>query len=168
MRDPLSKALDEAPEVLPRDTHPDVESYRTDHAPPLGRVLDALREQLIDAMSVPFFDGGSSVETTPVTKRLHSEAGGATIVARKREPAYEATVDLQVRSDHDEPADSDGGRYQVAAHAHLRCDDARGPMEREVEVVVREIDGTLQLDVLHLRAEMAAAILAIGKSAETA
>ncbi len=164
MRDPLSRALDEAPEVRDRSPVPDVESYRTDHAPPLRAVLDDLREQLIEAMSLPFFDGGADVDMTPVTKRVLSEAGGATIVARKREPAYEAIVDLQVRSDHDAATTaSDGARYQVAARAHLCRDDAEGRVEREVGVTVREIEGALQLDVSHLRAGMAAAIRSIGK-----
>jgi hypothetical protein len=167
MMDPLSRALDEASEVPDRDSHPEVESYRTDHAPPLRTVLDELREQLIEAMSLPFFDGGTNVNMTPITKRSLSEAGAATIVARKREPAYEATVDLQVRSDHDAPK-SDGGRYQIAASAHLYCEDARGRIEREVDVIVHEIEGTLQLDVSRLRAGMAEAIRSIGKaSADT-
>ena len=169
MNDPLSRALDEAPKARAGGAHRDVASYRTDHAPPLGSVLERLREQLIEALSLPFFDGGASVEMTPVTKHALSEAGAATIVARKREPAYEATVALEVRSDHDAPADAaETGRYQVAAHAHLRCEDARGRTERAVDVTVHEIEGTLRLDVPHLRAEMAAAIRSIGKAPDDA
>ena len=167
MNDPLSRALDEAPQAPAGGGSHDVASYRTDHAPPLGSVLERLREQLVEALSLPFFDGGSSVEMTPVTKHALSEAGAATIVARKREPAYEATVALEVRSDHDATADvAETGRYQVAARGHLRCEDARGRTEREVGVTVHEIEGTLRLDVSHLRAELAAAIRAIGKASE--
>jgi len=169
MNDPLSQAHSDAPAARAEDARREVASYRTDHAPPLGSVLDRLREQLIEAMSVPFFDGGSRVEMTPVTKHALSEAGAATITARKREPVYEATVALEVRSDHDTQADdAETGRYQVAARAHVRCDDARGRTERAVEVTVHEIEGTLRLDVQHLRAEMAAAIRSIGKAPDDA
>ena len=167
MNDPLSRALDEAPAASTGGARRDVASYRTEHAPPLGAVLERLREQLVEALSLPFFDGGSSVEMTPVTKHALSEAGAATIVARKREPAYEATVALEVRSDHDAAADAaETGRYQVAARAHLRCEDARGRTERALDVTVHETGGTLHLDVVHLRAEMAAAIRSIGKAVD--
>jgi hypothetical protein len=164
INDPLSRALKDAPEIRTGGARRDVASYRTDHVPPLGSVLDGLRKQLIEAMSLPFFDGGANIEVTPVIKRALSEAGAATIVARKREPQYEATVALDVRSDHAAyPAAADIGRYQVAAHAFLRCNDARGRSERQVEVTVDEIGGRLQLDVTRLRADMAAAIRSMGK-----
>lgn len=165
MNDPLTRALDDAPQVRTEAAHHDVTSYPTDHAPPLGPVLERLRQQLTEALSLPFFDGGASIDVTPVTKRALAEAGSATIVARRREPAYEATVALDVRSDHAHADEDQTGRYQVAVRAHLRCEDVRGRAERHVEVTVREIDGTLELDVPHLRAEMAAAIHAMGKAA---
>lgn len=163
MNDPISRALEGAPERRDPSTGGEVTCYPTEHAPPLGTVLDGLREQLLEALALPFFDGGSSVQMTPVTKHALSEAGAATIVARKREPVYEATVALEVRSDHQAPADrAEAGRYQVSARAHLRCEDARGRTHRDVRVTVREIGGSLRLDVPHLRAEMTAAIQSIG------
>jgi hypothetical protein len=163
MNDPFSRAPDEAPERRDPSTGGELTVYPTEHAPPLGTVLDGLREQLLEALALPFFDGGSSVQMTPVTKHALSEAGAATIVARKREPVYEATVALEVCSDHQSAADrAETGRYQVSARAHLRCEDAGGRRHRDVRVTVQEIGGSLQLDVPHLRAEMTAAIHAIG------
>lgn len=147
----------------PQNAHPDVQSYRAPHAPPLGAILEALRGQLVEAMSLPFFDGGVNTEMTPVTKHALSEAGAATIVARKLDPCYEATVALEVKSDRcAQPEVTDIGRYQVAARGHLACDDARGRTQRDVDVTVNEIDGALRLDVARLRAEFALAIQAMG------
>jgi hypothetical protein len=165
MNDPLTRALDEAPDAREERIPGQVGTYRTDHAPPLGAVLDGLREQLIEAMAVPFFDGAPNVTVTPVTKHALAEAGAVTIVVRKRDPAYEATVELEVRCDHDTPAEAtEAGGYQVSARAHLRCDDARGRIERDVDVTVREIEGCLRVDVVDLRAAMAGAIHSIGKA----
>jgi hypothetical protein len=166
MDDPLSRALNEASRGHDEDPHGDVSCYRTEHAPPLGEVLESLRVQLVEAMALPFFDGASTLETTPVTKVAHTETGAATIIARKREPAYEAMVCIEVRCDHGKTGDRapDAGRYEVRPRAHLRCNDPERVTEREVAVTVREIEGQLHIDTPSLRDEMAEAIRSIGKA----
>lgn len=165
MDDPLSRALDEASRGHDEEAHGDVTSHQTEHAPPLGEVLENVRVQLVEAMALPFFDAGSTLEATPVTKVAHTETGAVTIIARKHEPAYEARVSVEVRCDHGTIRDplSDTGRYEVRARAHLGCNDQGRHTEREVAVTVREIEGRLQLDGRSLRDEMAAAIRAMGK-----
>jgi hypothetical protein len=166
MDDPLSRALEDAPQPRRGDERRDeVSHHRSPHAPALGIVLEQLRGQLVEAMAIPFFDAGSGVQMVPVTKHLLSEMGAVTIVARKREPAFEAEVSIEVCCEHAEPADdaADTGVYDVRARSHVRCDDARGRNERGVAVTVREIDGTLHLDVALLREDLAAAIRSIGK-----
>ncbi len=165
MKDPLSRALEDAPRRGDERTD-DVSHHRTPHAPALGVVLERLRGQLVEAMAIPFFDTDAAVEIVPVTKHLLSEMGAVTIVARKREPAYEAEVSIEVRCDHAEPDDdeTDTGAYSVRARAHVLCDDARGRSERRVSVTIREIDGALHLDGALLREDLAAAIRSIGKA----
>jgi hypothetical protein len=165
MEDPLSRALLEASRGPDEELHPDVSRHRTDHAPPLGDVLESLREQLVEAMALPFFDAGSTVEMTPVTKVALTETGAATIVARKSDPAYEATVSVEVRCDHGTARNRgpDEDRYEVRPRAYLRHDDRGRRAEREVAVVVREIEGRLKLDTEYLRDEMASMIRSIEK-----
>jgi|SRR5260370_138816 len=165
MNDPLTRALEQAPR-RGGARHDDVSHFRAPHAPALGVVLEQLRRQLVEAMRIPFFDAGIGVESVPVTKHLLSEMGAVTIVARKREPAYEAVVSIEVRCDHAEPADdaADTGAYSLRARAHVSCEDGRGRSERGVAVTVREIDGHLQLDAPLLREDLAAAIRSIGKA----
>jgi hypothetical protein len=165
MNDPLTRALEEASR-RGDERREGVSHHQAPHAPALGLVLDDLRSQLVEAMEVPFFDAGAVFQSVPVTKHLLSEMGAVTIFARKREPAYEAEVSIEVRCDHAEPADdqADTGRYEVRARAHVRCEDARGRTECDVPVTVREIGGHLQLDAELLREDLAAAIRAIGKA----
>jgi hypothetical protein len=165
MNDQLTRAFEEAPRRRD-ERRGDVSHHRAPHAPALGVVLDRLRSQLVEAMEVPFFDAGAVFQSVPVTKHLLSEMGAVTILARKREPAYEAEVSIEVRCDHAEPADdeADTGAYEVRARAHVRCDDGRGRSERGVAVTVRVVDGRLQLDAARLREDLAAAIRAIGKA----
>jgi hypothetical protein len=165
MNDPLTRALEEAPD-RGDERRDDISHHRAPHAPALGVVLEQLRGQLVEAMEVPFFDAGAVFQSIPVTKHLLSETGAVTIFARKREPAYEAEVSIEVRCDHVEPADdeADTGAYEVRARAHVRCHDGRGHTECGVAVTVREVDGHLQLDAALLREDLAAAIRAIGKA----
>ena len=165
MEDPLSRALAEAPHRHD-ERRGDVSHHHTAHAPVLGAVLARLRGQLVDALSVPFFDGGIVVDAIPVTKHALAEMGAETVVARKREPAYEAHLTIEVRCDHEEDARGivDAGAYQVRARGHLRCDDLRGRTERAVPVRVEEIEGVLVLDVAALQDAMAAAIRSMGTS----
>jgi hypothetical protein len=165
MEDPLSRALVEASGERDEELNADVSRHRTEHAPPLGEVLESLRAQLVEAMALPFFDMGSTIEMTPVTKVAHTETGAATIIARKSDPAYEAVVSVEVRCDHGTLEDRapDEGRYEVRPRAHLRHEDRGRRTEREVTVVVREIEGRLQLDAPRLRDGMAAMIRSTGK-----
>jgi hypothetical protein len=167
MDDPLSRALDEARDH-DEEPHFDVSRHRTEHAPPLGEVLERLRVQLVETMALPFFDAGSTLETTPVTKVAHTETGAVTIISRKREPAYEATVFVEVRCDHGKTGDRapDAGWYEVRPRAHLRCNDHGRLTERDVAVMVREIEGRLEVDAPRLRDDMAATIRSIGVHAE--
>jgi hypothetical protein len=165
MNDPLTRAFEEASR-RGDERRDDVSHHQAPHAPALGVVLEQLRRQLVEAVEVPFFDAGAVFQSVPVTKHLLSEMGAVTILAHKREPAYEAEVSIEVRCEHAEPADdeADTGRYEVRARAHVRCDDGRGRSECGVPVTVREIDGQLQLDTELLREDLAAAIRAIGKA----
>src|ERR1700730_13279973 len=102
MSDPLTRALEQAPR-RDDERRGELSHHQAPHAPALGVVLDQLRLQLVEAMEVPFFDAGAVFQSVPVTKHLLSETGAVTIIARKREPAYEAEVSIEVRCDHAEP-----------------------------------------------------------------
>jgi hypothetical protein len=168
MDDPLSRALHEAPPKV--DEHRDaVSHHHAAHARAFGAVLDDLRAQLVDAMKIPFFDAGLRVEMVPITKHVSAETGAASVIARKHEPAYEASASVEVRCDHPEPGDrraaADAGAYTVRARASLRCDDDRGRSERAFVLEVHEVDARLLLDADRLRSDLAEAIRSIGTSA---
>lgn len=164
MHDPLSRALREAPKNDDGAVRSEVTEYRTPECHALGAMLDTLQAQLCEAMEVPFFDGGLRGDTTPVVKNGHAELGTTRVIARKREPAYEATVSIEVHCDHDPAARGarDAGCYLVRARAHVLCDDARGRSERHDVFGVREIEGALQVDAADLRVRLADAIRSIG------
>jgi hypothetical protein len=164
MDDPLSRALSEAPKRDDARWGSGVAEYRTPECHALGTMLEALQVQLCEAIDVPFFDGGLRGDTTPVVKNGHAELGTTRVIARKRDPAYEATVSVEVHCDHDQATRGarDPGSYLVRARAHVRCDDARGRTERHLVFAVHEIGGALELDAADLRAKIAEAIRSIG------
>ncbi len=164
MDDPLSRALSEAPKRDDARWGSDVAEYRTPDCRALGTMLEALQRQMRAAMDVPFFDAGTHGDTTPVVKNGHAELGTTRVFARKREPAYEATVSVEVHCEHDPDAHgaADPGYYLVRARAQLHSEDARGRTERAFVFAVHEIGGELELDGADLRAKMAEAIRSIG------
>jgi hypothetical protein len=117
-------------------------------------------------MVLPFFDGRMDREMTPVVKNGYAELGTTCVIARKTQPAYEATVSIEVHCDHDprrSPA-RDPGRYQVRARARVACRDARGVTEHVTPFAVQEIGGALHLDANDLRECVAETIRRIGKA----
>ena len=166
MDDLLSRALTEAPKKKDARARSDVAEHPTRECHTLSVLLEALQAQLRAALDLPFFDGGTSGDTTPVVKNGHAELGTTRVFARKREPAYEATASVEVHCDHDLTARGSrhGGSYLVRARANVRCEDARGRAERDLVFAVHEIGGALEVDAADLRAKIAEAIGSIGKA----
>jgi len=157
----LTRALDEAP-VAQKIQIAGTASQRTEHARPLGEMLETLKLQTLGAMSDPFFDGGAAMEMTPVTKRMHSEMGTFEVKAKHRDPAIEASVTIDVRCDQDELGHT--GLYQLRAKGRVtrgtECGDVKS--EFPVSVRVREADGALTLGADEVRDGIAEAIRSTG------
>jgi hypothetical protein len=160
---PLTRALDaETPVSRKRTSRGDVTERPTPRAQPVGEVLENLQAQAKDAMPGSFFDEGATTKTTPVTKRVRSEAGTVEVSAKRRDPNVQASVAIDVRCDQDEK--SDAGCYQVHAEGHVGRKSKEGLIEAEfpVEVQVRDADGGLKLDSEEMRNEIAKAIRSTG------
>jgi hypothetical protein len=71
-----------------------------------------------------FFDDRATMKTTPVVKRMRSEAGSVQVSAKRRHPNLRASVAIDVRCDRDEEADA--GRYQVRAGGHVARESKEG------------------------------------------
>lgn len=164
--DPLARALDEAPVPQKKSGRAETAEQPTAHARPVGEVLETLQAQALDAMSGPFFDEGATAERTPVTKRMHSETGAVQVNAKRRDPAVEATVSIDVRSDQDQAAET--GRYQLRAKGRVKRQTQSGDVDSEfpVPVEVREDDGALTLGADVMRERIADAIRSTGKPRE--
>jgi hypothetical protein len=91
---------------------------------PVGQVLEGLQAQAKDAMPDSFFDDRATMKTTPVVKRMRSEAGSVQVSAKRRHPNLRASVAIDVRCDRDEEADA--GRYQVRAGGHVARESKEG------------------------------------------
>ncbi len=162
--DLLTRALDEAPVLRENSGEPTAARKPTSYAHPVGEMLEALQAQTLDAMSGTFFDDGATAEITPVTKRMRSEAGAVQVNAKRRDPAVEATVTIDVRCDQDEAGDA--GHYQLRATGHVRRESSGGKVDSEfpVTVEVGENDGALTLGSDEMRDGIAEAIRSTGKS----
>lgn len=158
--DPLARAFAEAP-VAREPARSGITERRTQRARPVGEVLDALRAQAKDAMAGPFFDEGATATSTPVMKRVRSEAGAVEVSAKRREPSVKASVAIDVRCDRDEHGDA--GRYRIRAEGRVGRDTAGGLIEADVPVSVEaDRDGGLKLDAEGTRAGIADAIRSTG------
>ncbi len=166
MDDPLNRALAEAAprreDVPPRE----IAEHRTRHLRELSSELESLRAQLLATMVSPFFDDGAQAHIIPVVKHLTAEVGTVKVIARKREPAYEAVASVEVRSDREPSgAGADAGHYHVRAKLAMAGVDRAGSTHREFVFAVREDDGRLEVDASDLTEKIALAIRGVGKPA---
>lgn len=155
---------DEAPVGQSRSA--DTARQPTSHARPVGEVLEGLQTQMLDAVSDPFFDKGATTAMTPVTKRMRSETGAVEVHAKRRDPAIEATVTIDVRCDQDQVGDA--GRYQLRAVGHVTRETVDGHVDSEfpVSIEVRQDNGALTLGSDEVRGKIADAIRSTGTSHE--
>ena len=161
-KDPLTRALEATPVARKKTSQSDVVEQPTPHAQPVGKMLEALEAQAQDAMPSSFFDDGATTKTTPVRKRMRSEAGTVEVSAKRRNPNVQASVTIDVRCDQDE--ESDAGRYQVRTEGHVARESKEGLVEAKVPVSieVNDVDGGLKLDSDEMQEEIANAIRSTG------
>jgi hypothetical protein len=160
MDDPLSRALVEAPEkyVYPA---PDVVDRRTPARRKLPDILAEVKKQGIDALMLPFFDGGIGDHSEPIVRSGVSEAGTVHVSAHRVEPPYRADLMMYVRSDIDSPH---AGNFQVRARCEVSSDAQKPRLHRAFPIGVKIADdGTNTIDVVRLRAEMADTIRSFGR-----
>jgi hypothetical protein len=161
-KDMLTRALEDTPVTREQTSPSDVSEQPTPRAQPVGQVLERLEAQAKDAMPDSFFDGGTTTQTTPIRKRMRSEAGTMQINAKRRKPSVEASVAIDVTSARDE--EGEAGHYHVRAEAHLAREGERGVLEADVplSIAVYEADGGLNLDSAEMQHEIANAIRSTG------
>ncbi|HEY5341122.1 MAG TPA: hypothetical protein VIK27_08870 [Candidatus Aquilonibacter sp.] len=163
MDDPLSRALAEAPEKYVYPT-PDVVDRRTPARRKLPDILDEVKKQAIDALMLPFFDGGVGDHSEPIVRSGVSEAGTVHVSAHRVEPPYRAHLTMYVRSDIESPH---AGNFQVRAHCEVSSDVQKPSLRRAFPIGVNIADdGTHTIDVARLRAEMADTIRSFGKRSQ--
>lgn len=163
MEDPLSRALREAPETFSSD----LLLARTTRLPAtqqqgVHEILETLRSQVVEVLSVPFFDGGILAKTDPVTKSGRSEAGTFRVRARRNDPPYRADLVVYVRSDLELEAGC--AQYQAQGSCELTYEGALGAIKRDLPVLPAvDSDGRLQMNAELLRSALASAIKSIGR-----
>jgi hypothetical protein len=164
MDDPLNRAFAEAAPRRNKVPPNDIAEHPARHMRDLGGELESLRVQLLATMTSPFFDEGARSEIIPIVKHIASELGTVKVIARKREPAYEAVASVEVRTDRDaSDARHEAGRYQVRAKLAMAAVDAAGPVRGDLVFAVHEIDGQLRIDTPDLTEKIAQAIREVGK-----
>jgi hypothetical protein len=143
-----------------------VVQQRTQHAQPVGEVLETLQEQAKDAMTGSIFDDTVKSETTPLMKRMRSEVGTATISAKRRDSDLQASVAIEVRCDRDESGDA--GCYHVRADGHVASGSDRGTIESElpVSIEVNDTNGCLELDGDQMREDITSVVRLTGGTLE--
>lgn len=155
MEDPLSRALEGPHEHL--QPAPDLVDRRTSHPRAVAEILNEVTEQALAAFDIPFFDGDSGANSEPILKAGTAEAGTVRISAQRHDPPYRAELTLYMRSDTESAGD---------AHSHVRgrCSMSRGiadaaPRHHDFAIAVAIADdGSLTIDVVQLRAELAQAV----------
>ena len=148
MDDPLSRALSEASASGPEPSF---------DARPLGETLETLRRQILAVLNDHFFDAGVVDEAIPLVHHTLIESGSIRIVARRTEPAYEATVAVHARCVRAGKDETD--RYEIEAGGVLRRLRGGHPAEHAFRIdIVPERDGTRSLDTVALTAELTGAI----------
>jgi hypothetical protein len=152
--------LEDTPVARNKTSQSNVVEQPTPHAQPVGKMLETLEAQAQDAMPSSFFDDGATTKTTPVRKRMRSEAGTVEVSAKRRDPNVQASVTIDVRCDQDE--ESDAGRYQVRTEGHVARESKEGLVEAKVPVSIEVHDGGLKLDSDEMQEEIANAIRSTG------
>jgi hypothetical protein len=126
----------------------------TGHPRGVSAILETLRAQVLGALALPFFDGESWHEVSPVVKAGVAEAGTVHVAARHIDPPYSADVTLDVRTDLEAPGDA---RYQIRGRCAMSREGISERRDFGLGVTIDD-DGLVTLDSAHLRAEMAEAI----------
>ncbi len=148
MDDPLSRALSEA---SPSDPEASFE------ARPLGETLETMRRQILAVLNDHFFDAGVVDEAIPLLHHTLIDSGSIRIVARRAEPAYEATVSVDARCVRAGKDEAD--RYEIEGGGVLRRLRESHPGEHVFRIeIVPERDGTRSVDTIALTSELASAI----------
>jgi hypothetical protein len=148
MDDPLSRALTETTPAAP------VASPGTR---PIGETLESLRHQILAVLNEHFFDAGVLDETIPLVHTTFIDSGSIRIVARRAEPAYEASVAVNVRSLR--AGQDDAGHDEIEATGVLRRLRERHPGEHAFRIeIAPESDGTRSVNTAALTAELTNAI----------
>ena len=135
----------------------DVETH-TSNPRAVRDILAEVRDQALSAFAGPFFDGDGSVDTPPVVKVGITESGTVHISVQRIDPSLQAGVTLFLRSDFDTSADC---RYHLHGQCEIARVDAQPQIQREFAVPIEVgVDGTLSVDVIALRTELAHTIRA--------
>jgi hypothetical protein len=155
-RDPLTRALEETPDVREEPRRSDVIERKVP-SHPVGEVLDELQSAAVQAVSSPVFDDAPKVETTPIVKRAGVEASGLRVRAHRNDPPLEAEVAIEVRRDQ---VKSDTDVYQVRARGRVSSPQVERSVEQEfpVPLDLREEDGHVELDANEVHDRMASAV----------
>lgn len=149
MNDPLSRALAQAVRVSSNPSSGTIQH--------LNEVMPALHEQLLDVLRLPFFDAGIEDEPVPVLTSALLESGSLRMTARRNDPPYEVAITFDARTIRD--AADESGRYEMLSNGVVRHQSHKFLKEREFSVPVSILaDGTLRLDVVAMKAELAAII----------
>ncbi len=165
MDDSLNRAFTEAPRRGVDRPAGEVSRHPTAVVHDLTDELQSLRAQLLATIASPFFDDATEAELIPVIKHGHAQVGTVKVIARKRDPTYEAVASIEVRCDQDEPPAGAlaGGRYEVRAKVAVSRGGASGRARCERVFAVHEVDGGLQVDSADLKARLADEIRELGK-----
>jgi hypothetical protein len=148
MDDPLSQALSERTSAAPATTF---------EARPLGETLEALRRQILAVLNEHFFDAGVVDEAIPLIHHTLIDSGSIRIVARRAEPAYEASVAVNARSVR--AAKDDAGYYEIEATGMLRRlrESHSGEHAFAIEIVP-DAEGSRSVNAVALTTELTNAI----------
>jgi hypothetical protein len=148
MDDPLSQALSESP--------PPARLASFDGRP-LGETLDTFRQQILAVLNEHFFDAGVVTEDIPLLHATLIDSGSIRISARRADPAYEATVSVNVRCVRMD--EHDVAHYEIEADGVLRRLRSGHPGEHTFPIeIVPAMDGTRSVDAAALTKELSAAI----------
>lgn len=165
MDDPLSHALEEAPEKR-FESAPDMLDAHTPRRRELHDILDDIKGQASSAMRTPFFDAGVDEASEPIVQRGAVEAGTIRVSARHADPPYRANLTIYVRSDKEA---TPAGHFHVQARCEVSSDMQKPPLRREFTIGLKVADdGTQTIDVEQLRREMADTIRTFGKPPKAA
>ena len=148
MDDPLSHALSQSSSSVPPASF---------EARPLRETLEALRRQILAVLNEHFFDAGVVDEAIPVLHHTLIDSGSIRIVARRNEPAYEASVAVNARSLR--AAKDDADRYEIEASGVLRRlrESHSGEHAFAIEIVP-DADGSRSVNAIALTTELTIAI----------